>query len=171
MLSRPTSNDIGDFQAVYIANCPDDIIPFLVNQAKQFNEFVTALDESQLRFRYAPGKWSLREVIIHIIDTELIFDYRCLAILRGDTQVLNGFDQDIYIDGKDFSHYSADLLAKSFENIRNYSLLLYEGFTESDWLKRGNLNNYVMGLNAMPYMIGGHLEHHMKIINERYIVT
>jgi len=169
MLSRPTHDDYPEFQEVYISKCPDDIIPFLVSQGKTFSQFINNLDEKLLDHRYETGKWSLREVIIHIIDTEMIFDYRCLAIVRGDTQALNGFDQDVYIQGKDFSQYSSQLLAKLFDHIRGYSLILFESFRDEDWLIEGKISDYTMRLNAMPYMLGGHLEHHMRVIKERYL--
>ena len=169
MLTRPTSNDIGEFQKKYIANCPDDIIPFLKEQRNAFAGFIDGLSEEQLMFRYAPGKWTLRDVIVHIIDTELVFDYRCLSILRDDPQALPGFDQDVYMKEKDFSHLTKVYLKNAFLHIRDYSLILFSGFQASDWLKKGEISNYEMGLNAMPYMLGGHLQHHLNVIKERYI--
>jgi hypothetical protein len=106
---------------------------------------------------------------MHIVDTEMIFDYRCLAILRGEKTALPGFDQDDYIRNSNFDHLDKFYLHKAFESIRNYTMCLFEGFQDKDWQKKGDISSYSMRLNAMPYMLAGHLEHHMNIINARYL--
>lgn len=169
MPSRPTSAQMGKFQAHYVSLCPDDIIDFLEKQSMEYLDFLDNLDDSRLDYRYEDGKWSLREVLIHINDTETIFNYRCLAILRGEPKPLNGFNQDDYIQSADLQHLDKSYIKYSFRYTRLYTLRLYGGMRDPDWEKCGTISDYTMCLNAMPFMVGGHLQHHMNIIKERYL--
>lgn len=168
MIRRPEVSDHAEFQAKYIQLVPDDVIPFLENQQSKFTAYINALEDSKLDYAYDEGKWSIREVIMHIADTERVFNYRTLAILRGDTQDLPGFDHNGYVANYNSQHLTKSYLERYFNATRNSSLLLYQGFAAKDWDKRGKMSGYEMCLNAMPFMIAGHLEHHLNILNERY---
>ena len=169
MLRKPLTLEIPDFQRVYIEKTPNEIIPFLNNQKLDFLNMIDKLDEEKLNFRYQENKWTLREVIIHINDTEQIFNYRALAIHRGEKQILPGFDQDEYMANRSFRHLNKSHLMELFESIRNTSLQFFSSIQNKDWSIVGKISGYQMPLYAMPYMIGGHLEHHFRIINERYL--
>ncbi len=168
MITRPDISDYPEFQRKYIALVPDDVIPFLQEQKRMFLDYIVNLTDAQLDHKYADDKWTIRQVILHIIDTEQVFTYRTLAVSRGDTQNLSGFDQDIYIDNYNSAHLMQSYLNKFFAATRDSFLTLAEGMQEADWNKVGNMSSYTMKLSAMPYMIAGHLDHHMNILKERY---
>ncbi len=169
MLQRPKSHEIPDSQRTYIDKCPDDILLFLNNQAKEFSNLINNLTEDQLNYSYGEGKWTLREVVMHILDTEQIFAYRALAIHRGDRQNLPGFDQDEYMANTNYQHLDKNHMHHLFTALRDSTLLFFSSIEDNEWNKSGKISDYTMSLNAMPYMIGGHLEHHRRIIMERYI--
>ncbi|NNK89706.1 MAG: DinB family protein [Saprospiraceae bacterium] len=169
MLHKPHHSEIPDFQQTYIDKTPDDIIPFLVDQKLEFINLIDLLDEEKLDYCYEENKWSLREVIMHINDTEQIFAYRALAIHRGEKQVLPGFDQDEYMNNTSFNHLDKNHLSDLFDSLRNTSIHFFNSIRENEWTLTGKISDYSMPLYAMPYMIGGHLEHHLRIIKERYI--
>ena len=171
MLRKPLPEDIPNFQEKYIENTPVDILAFLAAQLTSFSEFIAGLSDDQLNFRYAPEKWTLREVIMHIIDTEQIFNYRALATLRGEKAMLPGFDQDEYIAFTSFDHYSKQDLIDLFHSVRNYSITFYKNIHNDEWDLIGNISDYTMPMHAFPYMIGGHLAYHMNIIEDRYQVN
>ena len=104
MITRPDISDYPEFQRKYIALVPDNVMPFLQEQRKMFLDYIDNLTDVQLDHKYAEDKWTIRQVILHIIDTEQVFSYRTLAVSRGDTQNLSGFDQDIYIDNFDYDN-------------------------------------------------------------------
>jgi len=169
MLTKPLLDQIPSFQRIYIEKCPENIRPFLQTQKDDFLEIIKNLTEQQLSYRYAENKWTLSEVLMHINDTEQIFAYRALAIHRGERQVLPGFDQDEYMDTVDFSHISNVHFFKLFQSIRTTSNLLFDSIKDNEWSRKGLISDYSMSLSTMPYMIGGHLEHHKNIIKERYL--
>lgn len=169
MLHKPQLSEVPDFQQTYIEKTSDDIIPFLIKQKDDFIQMIGDLNEDKLNFRYHENKWTLREVIMHINDTEQIFTYRALAIHRGEKQVLPGFDQDEYMANTSFSHLDKSHLTGLFTALRDTSLHFFNSISDNEWLITGKISDYNMPLYAMPYMIGGHLEHHFRIIKERYI--
>ena len=169
MLRKPGPEDFPVFQKKYIDLCPADIIPFLEEQKKGFTELIESLDSAVLNYRYAKDKWSLREVIMHIIDTEQIFSYRAMAIARGEKQVFPGFDQDEYIRNSDFGNLDQHFLSELFNAVREYSLLLFKSIRKDEWNARASIDDYKMTLLAIPYMHGGHLQHHWNVIDERYL--
>lgn len=168
MLTRPEVSDHAPFQQKYIDLVPDPVMETLKKQQGNFNEYIVSLSKDQLDIRYAPDKWTIREVIMHIVDTEKIFAYRTLAASREDTQDLPGFDQDTYITNYDSSHLDVSYLSQYYLTTRAATLILFEGMQDKDWKKIGHMSGYKMRLNAMPYMIAGHIMHHKQILDERY---
>ncbi|MDA8693177.1 DinB family protein [Saprospiraceae bacterium] len=168
MITRPTTSEFPEFQQKYIALVPDDVIPYLREQKSRFLNYIDNVKTEQLDHRYAEGKWSIREVIMHIVDTEQVFAYRTLAVSRGDSQNLSGFDQNVYIAEFDSSHLNQEYMSRFFSTTRDTFMVLTEGMRDSDWNKVGKMSNYDMILSAMPYMIAGHLEHHLNILKEKY---
>jgi uncharacterized damage-inducible protein DinB len=142
MIIRPDISNYPEFQRKYIALVSDDVMTYLQDQKQRFLDYIASVDTDQLNHRYAEGKWSVREVIMHIIDTELVFSYRTLAVSRGDSQNLNGFDQDVYIEGFDSSHLNQEYLSRFFATTRDAFMSLAEGMQDSDWTKIGQMSNY-----------------------------
>jgi hypothetical protein len=119
--------------------------------------------------RYAPGKWSLREVVGHVIDTERIFAYRALRFARNDSTELTGFEQDDYIPAAHFDRRPWSELLDEFELVRRGNLLLFGGFDGEAWLRRGVANGVTLSVRALVYAIAGHELHHLRIIRTKYL--
>jgi hypothetical protein len=125
-------------------------------------------DEASLK-RYAPGKWSVREVVGHVIDSERIFAYRALRFARNDTTELPGFEQDDYIPPAHFDQRPWAELLDEFELVRRGNLLLFAGFDREAWLRRGVANGVAITVRALVYAVAGHELHHLRIIRAKYL--
>lgn len=168
MFQRPGVSEFAAFQKKYIELVPDDVMPYLKDQRSSFKEYIENIQSEKLNYRYAEGKWNIREVIMHIVDTERVFAYRTLALSRGDKERLPNFDQDQYINSFNTDHLDTPYLSKYFSTTRDSSLALFEGFASDQWNIIGHMSNYSMKMTAIPYMLAGHLDHHLAILKERY---
>jgi uncharacterized damage-inducible protein DinB len=119
-------------------------------------------------FRYAPGKWSVKEVLGHIADTERIFTYRALRIGRGDQTPLSGFEQDDYVKTGVFGERALAELAEEFGAVRGASIVLFRSFKEEAWPRRGVANEKEVTVRALAFITAGHQIHHRAILEERY---
>jgi hypothetical protein len=155
--------------AAYIEQAGDDWHKGLVESEKQLLQTLEKLTEEQALYRYAPGKWSVKDVVQHLIDSELIFNYRALRFARQDTTPLPGFEQDDYVitAGAD-RHKLQDLLAH-FSAVRKTTMLLFNHFTETEMLRSGEANGQTISVAALAYCNVGHCLHHLHILKERYL--
>ncbi len=169
MLVRPDNTEFAPFQEKYINLVPDDVLSFLAEQKETFLNYIDSRTEEQLNYKYALDKWTVKDVIMHIVDTETIFMYRALCMMRRDMQELPGFDHNAYVDNLDTASMSQDYLKQAYDTTRSATLCSMEQITDDMWTQRGNMSGYQMSLRAMPYMIAGHLQHHLNILKERYI--
>lgn len=119
-------------------------------------------------YRYAAGKWSLKEVLGHMIDTERIFAYRALCIARGEQQPLPGFDQNEYMQKEPFAHLDLARLLNLYRLTRLSNLALFETFTEEDERRMGICSSYPLSARALVTMIAGHERHHLNVLADRY---
>lgn len=146
-----------------------DVLTLLKKDLLETGEFLQKIPESKHNFSYRPGKWTIRQIILHLIDVERIFIYRAHRFSRNDPTELSGFDQDDYIDEFKLGPVSYDVLLKGWENLRRSSILFYE-ILPPDALKR---TGRAMGLEFTPESIGyilvGHTKHHVSIIKEKYL--
>jgi len=147
----------------------DDIIAALSNQLDNTLALLRALSESQGELRYAPGKWSIKEVIGHLIDAERIFAYRALRFARNDQSALPGFDENNYVANSNFGERRVADLAEEFEFVRKSNIYLFRHLGEEVWLRRGKANDNEISVRALAYSIAGHERHHLGIIRERYL--
>lgn len=170
MLKKPEKSEYAEFQQKYIKSTPEDIIPYLSEQISMLSTYLSGVREENLSHRYGDGKWSIREVIMHIIDTEIIFSYRALCVSRNEPQAMLGFDQDVYVDTEAMEGLSKDYLNTHFKNTRTATLSLFKGFTDTQWQNVGKMSDYTMTLRSIPYMHAGHFDHHMRILKERYTI-
>ena len=168
MLTRPNDSEFAPFQKKYIDTVGDDVLAELAQQREDLCNYIDGLSEEQLNHKYAEDKWTIKEVILHIIDTERIFAYRALAICRGEKENLPGFDQDVYMSNVKVDHMNKEYLYNFFNITRYSSLILFKGFTNEQWDIIGKASNYDMSLRSFPYMLAGHLNHHVNILKERY---
>ena len=170
MTNRPEANEYHPYYDGYINQIPEgDIRLYLGKQIHDISQALKELSEKQASFRYGPEKWTIKEVIGHITDTEQIMSYRLLAIVRGETSELPGFDEKIYVQNAHFNHLSIHELIEGFCTVRETTLHLLKGLVKDDWIKQGNANGANVTVRAIAYIIAGHALHHLQIIKDRYI--
>jgi len=138
-------------------------------QLKDIPAYIKSIPESKSEFRYAEGKWTIKQLISHITDCERVFSYRALTFARGESTNLPGFDQDIWIQNIDFSKYTLADLAEEFEIVRKGTLLVYKTLSEEALLRKGIANKNEVTVRAIAYITAGHAEHHLNILRDRYI--
>jgi hypothetical protein len=169
-LRRPQPGEYAEAYGTYIAAAPeDDVLGFLQTQMGEVSALFAGLSEAQGAFRYAPGKWSLKDLVQHLSDAERIFAYRCLRIGRGDATPLPGFDEETYaVAAKADLHPMADLLA-DWRASRTASLTLFRSLDEAAWERQGTTNGRAITVRCIPYICAGHAAHHLAVIRERYL--
>ena len=168
MLPRP--DEYAPHYAAYI-NPPKtgDIINELSAQAVTFPKMLRALSVETHNYRYQPDKWTVKEVVAHVIETERIMAYRALRISRDDQTPLAGFEQNSYIAQIDYTNRPmADLVAE-FEAVRNSNLYLFRSFNKEQVLRSGIASGFPVSVRALLFIIAGHLFHHRAILEERYL--
>ena len=162
--------DYADYFEKYISLVPSgDFLEFLQEQRKDFVNLLSRVPEEQGEFRYAPDKWSIKEVIGHVNDTERIFAYRLLRIARGDQTPLASFEQDGYIETGKFSKRSLKDLLDEFSVIREASITLVRTLDDAAWLRRGVASQREITATALAFIIAGHVRHHHNLLAERYL--
>jgi hypothetical protein len=167
--TRPAPGDYPVYSEQYISLVTgDNILDSLVTQLKQTTTLFSGRSERDGNFRYAPGKWTVKEVLGHVADSERIFAYRALRFARGDQAPLAGFEQDDYIRGARFGDRKLADVVQEYADVRQASLALFRSLDEEAWLRRGVANNNPATVLALAYLIAGHELHHRKILEERY---
>lgn len=170
MLQRPSKDEYGPNFATYIEAVPDgELIAILEQQLEEAVRQLRAIPEEAGALRYAPGKWSVREVVGHIGDTERIMSYRLLRVARGDRTPLPGFDENAFVAGADFDAAALDSLVAEFIRIRESTLALVRGIPPQAWQRVGDVSGFPVSARALAYVIAGHERHHRGVIAERYI--
>jgi hypothetical protein len=168
--ARPEKNDYATFYEKYVALVPDaDIVETLEGQLEDALALLRGVTEERAGYAYEPSKWSIKQVVGHIIDTERVFAYRALAIARGDEQPLPGMDQDEYMAGANFDETTLAGLLEQFEHLRRANVLMLRGFSDEAWSRRGTASGYEVTVRAVAYIMAGHVAHHVKILRERYL--
>jgi uncharacterized damage-inducible protein DinB len=138
-------------------------------QLGNFPKFLKSIPSELLQHRYAPSKWSVAEVLVHILDTERVFQYRALRFGRGDGTPLPGFDQDAYVPESFSENRTIEDLVQEYQAIRESSLLLFKTFPEDRLMFRGTASGQGISLAALGFIICGHQKHHRNILRERYL--
>ncbi|NKW95752.1 DinB family protein [Bacillus toyonensis] len=169
MQKRPGTNEYNPYYSTYIKLVPDgDIIHILEQQMKETNLLLKDISDSEGHFRYAPNKWSIKEVIDHIADTERIMAYRLLSIARGETAELPGYNDDMYVLRAAFDKQSMQDLLTNLTVVRQSTVYLLKSLDKDAWLQRGIANNSEVTVRALANIIAGHELHHRQIIKVRY---
>jgi hypothetical protein len=170
MIPRPTAEDAASFYFTYIDKVPDgaDVLAVLAGGPAATRAAVAGVTSERERHRYAEGKWSIREVLGHIVDTERVFGYRAFHMSRGDRTPLPSMDQDVYAAhaGAD-DRPLADLLDE-LEWTRRGHLAMFAGFDAAAWQRTGTASDRLFRVSAFPYILAGHEIHHRQILIERY---
>jgi len=170
MLTRPLDSEYPPYFGKYISQVPDgDLIAHLKQQMTEFIEELKNLNEEQMNFSYGEGKWTMRQVLIHINDVERIFGYRALSCLRSDPSLIPGFEQDDYAEITKHSTRSIENLLEEFKGLRLGNIHLFASATDEEWIKHATISGNKTVARSMAYMIFGHVEHHRKINREKYL--
>lgn len=165
----PQQDEYGEYYRGYInALGTGNIITILRNQMHDTHTLITSLTSEQALHRYAEGKWTVKEVIGHLIDTERVFATRCLCFCRQADANLPGFDQDEYVVNGDFDNRSLQNLAKEYHALRDSNVHLFDSFSEEMLEKKGMANGYSFTVRSIPFIIAGHERHHFNILKSRY---
>ncbi len=169
-INRPEETEYLPYYGRYISLVPDgDIVAALSAQVQETLALLRTIPESQAELRYAPGKWSIKELLGHVIDTERIFAYRALRFARNDRTPLPGYEQDDYIQNASFNDRQFSDLAEEFESVRASSLFLFKHLTAEAWLRTGTASESEVSVRALAYIIAGHELHHREILRDRYL--
>lgn len=167
---RPFPSEFKPFYADYVACVPDgDITRFLALQQQSFIKLLDGIPENRLDYRYAPRKWTTREVVGHVIDTEWVFGYRTLRMARGDKTALAGMDQNAFISGANFSSRTIESLRTEFEGLRTASLTLVSSFTEEIFDRTGTASGSQFSVRSLVWIMAGHCQHHINVLKQRYV--
>ncbi|MES2139259.1 MAG: DinB family protein [Bacteroidota bacterium] len=148
----------------------DDIINELKNQIAEIKLLMAGIPIEKESFAYAAGKWTIKEVLGHIIDTERIMAYRALCFARKDKTKLPGFDQNAFVSNANFNDRTLNDLAFEFAIVRESNLLLFKHFTQSSINEIGNSNGTELSVRAIIFMIAGHTTHHVNVIKSKYLM-
>ena len=168
--ARPGQDEYAPYYEKYTSLVPEgDVVETLSRQLDETLALLNTIGAEQADSRYAPGKWSVKELVGHIIDAERIFAYRALRIARGDATPLPGFEQDGYIETGNFGARTLADLAAEFALVRRSTIELLRHLDEAAWLRRGTASDAEVSVRAIAHVIAGHEAHHVKILRERYL--
>jgi uncharacterized damage-inducible protein DinB len=166
---RPVPGEYAPSYEPYISKVKgSDIVGILEAQRLQMAQLFAARSERDGNFRYAPDKWTVKEVLGHVSDTERIFAYRALRIARGDQTPLSGFEQDDYVRGGNFAERKLANLAEEFGMVRAATIALFKSLQKDAWQRRGVANKNEVSVRALAFIVAGHELHHRLILEERY---
>ncbi len=169
-MKRPEANEFAEYYNTYISLIDGDgVMPVLDAQSAKLRAVFSTVPEEKGTFAYAPGKWTLKEALSHLIDGERIFSYRVLRISRGDETPIEGFEQDGYIENSNANNRSFADLLDEFDLQRKANLLMLNNLDEAASLRMGNASNSPISVRALTYIMAGHVQHHLDVLRERYL--
>ncbi len=171
-IARPEPGEYAPYYQHYISLVAgNDILATLDAQRRQMLLLLSGRDEADGDFRYAPDKWSVKELLGHVCDTERIFAYRALRISRADRTPVEGFEQDDYVRNSPFANRPLAEVIEDYIAVRRATLALLRNLEEPAWNRRGVANKNEVSVRALAYMIAGHELHHRRILEEKYFAT
>jgi len=169
-IPRPDASEYAPYYGTYVTKVPEgDVLQLLERQRKETQALLAGMPDARALHRYAPGKWSIKEVIGHIADAERIFCYRALRFAREDKTPLPGFDENAYTPAGRFDARPIADLAAELDTVRRASVTLFRGMEGEALARRGMASNHDVSVRALAYIIAGHERHHVMILRERYL--
>jgi hypothetical protein len=172
MSNRPAATDFPPNYQRYIDLVPEeDIAKALDEQGKKTAALLRTISGEKASFRYEPQKWSVKQVVGHFTDAERIFGYRALAIARGESKSLPGFDENTYAVAGEFDRRSIRDLAEDYEAVRRSTVALFRGLSDEAWQRGGVANETKVNVRALAYITLGHERHHLRVLRERYGIS
>lgn len=169
---RPGSDEYAEFYGRYIERVPEgDIVAILATQLDDTLALLRELTETQALHAYAPGKWTIKQVLGHIADAERVFAYRVLRFARGDETPLPGFDENVYVPAGSFNDRPLASVIAELSAVRRATVALVAGLPEEAWTRRGTASGQTASTRGVVWTIAGHELHHRQILAERYLAA
>jgi hypothetical protein len=169
-MNRPSESEYAPYYQGYINQVSEaDILPVLRAQMDDLDVLLERVAPDRETYAYAEGKWSIREIVGHLIDGERVFGYRAFCIARGEQQNLPGFDQDEYMLTAPYKHIELEDLLSELRLIRLGNIAMFRTFDEAAWSRTGNANGNQISVRALVFIMAGHIRHHMNVLRERYL--
>ena len=170
-IEKPKNGEFPPYAIMYISLLPDDglLLKHLKENFDKTKEFILSIPEEKLTYRYAKDKWSIKEILVHIIDDERIYAYRALCFARNDKTELPGFEQEDYATFSNANNRSIENILNEYESVRNATITLFESFDKTALLREGVANKNKVTVRALGYHLAGHELHHINIIKEKYL--
>lgn len=169
-MNRPLESEYAPYYENYISLVPEnEILPVMRSQMDELDVLLGRVDAAQETFRYAEGKWSIREIVGHLIDGERVFGYRVFCIARGEQQNLPGFDQNDYMATAPYDGIDLEDLLSELRLIRLGNVAMLRTLDEESWSRVGTANDSQVTVRALAFVMAGHVRHHMNVLRERYL--
>jgi hypothetical protein len=170
LTGRPAPSEYAEYYGRYIGLVPeDDLCAAMAAQTEATLAFLRALPEAAGDHRYAPGKWSIKEVVGHVMDAERVFAMRALFFARLDAAALPGFEQDDWVNAATFDAQPLDELIAEFEHVRRGNLYFLKHLSAEAWRRRGTASGYDFSVRALAYVMLGHERYHLEVLRTRYL--
>jgi len=171
-MHRPNDSEYAPSFSGYVGHVTEDeIIPVLRSQPDALDVLLARVAPDRETYRYAEGKWSIREIVGHLIDGERVFGYRALCIARGESQNLPGFDENEYMLSAPYDGIDLEDLLSEFRLVRLANLAMLRNLDEAAWMRSGTANDSPISVRAIAFIMAGHLRHHMGVLRDRYGVS
>jgi uncharacterized damage-inducible protein DinB len=169
-IPRPDATEYVPYYDTYISKVPKgDVLKVLEDQRRETQQLLAGLSDAKALHRYAPEKWSIKQVVGHLMDTERVFCYRALAFGRADANPLPGFDEKAWAPAGRFDARALKDLAPELDAVRRATIALFSGLDDEALTRRGVANNNPITVRALAWIIAGHERHHVAILRERYL--
>ena len=170
IITKPTPQEYAPYYGNYISKVqPDNLLEALHQHTDEWIEFICRLPAHKGDYAYATGKWTVKEVLLHVIDAERIFAYRALRFARNDQTELPGFEENDYVPFSNAAARSLLSLQEEFAAVRQATLTLFRSFDEAAFLRSGIASKNTMSVRALGFVIIGHAEHHRQVLEEKYL--
>jgi hypothetical protein len=170
IVDRPGPGDCNEYYFTYIDRVPEgDVLDLLGRQLRETAAYLASLDEETWDRRYAPDKWSIKEIVGHLIDSERAFSFRAFAAARRDPAPLPSFEQDDYVVASGIGARAPGSIVGEYEAVRSATLALFRTFGGGQWEAVGNASGWDFTVRAIPFVLAGHEIHHLGVIRERYL--
>lgn len=169
-MNRPLESEYAPYYQGYVNQVSEsEILPVLRSQMDDLDVLLDRVAPEKETYAYAEGKWSIRELVGHLIDGERVFGYRAFCIARGEKQNLPGFDQDDYMLTAPYKHIDLENLLSELRLIRLGNIAMFRTFNEESWSRVGTANDNQITVRALAFIMAGHVRHHMNVLRERYL--
>ncbi len=167
---RPQPWEYFEYYGLYVDKVPEgDVLSLLDEEHRETQRLLAEIPEQRADYRYAPGKWSVKEIIGHVIDSERVFGYRALSFARGDPAALPSMEQDEWAAASNAASRPLTALAEEFAIVRKSHIALFASFDEQVWQRSGTASGFEFTVRSLPYIILGHELHHLEVLRERYL--